>query len=742
MGGNRCGNIYILAEAIHLMERGRLISTKIFSIYMNGNNIKYPNLVKIWVILVLLLLSCNAQNSTIHSKITPEAFSEHDQIKLITTQEGMYFVSLSDLGWGEDMIDRFALTHKGLPVPFWVKEYDSKQNIIFFGQPPDSIYTSENVYILQRNPELTHQMSSQVMPEPKVPEIEHFISTLHFEENNVYTPRIENGSPWHWSKIIAPQSQTFEVDLPRATGGPGSLRVALYGLTTSPTSPAHHVQVFMNGKHVSEAAWDGQTWYIIDARIPENVLIDGINAIEIEATGDIDARIDIVNLDWIEIEYQKSSLAIEPQEFFRVSEYPVLIGGYSESLDIFDISDPINVSRFEIPQEHKDSIIFLGKPDLRYIAVHSEGYLNPEKILPVKLIPDLRAGPGARYLAIGHSELLKPIEKLLDYRAEQGLSTLAIPIETIYDQFNGGLAEPQAIHQFLKFAVTSWSISPEYVLLIGDASYDFLGFQTPVSENFVPTFMVKTVFGGETGSDVLMTQVNGDPWPDLAIGRVPARTVKQVESFVSKTLSFERNSPLSEWNRSILVIADGQEPQFKTDALNFIDKFPENYQSQMIVPEPGIEGANHQISSEIQNGKLLTAYFGHGSINMWGKDNLFNTDDIADMTNIDRQSLILNFTCLTGLFTHPTEESMAESLLLNPNGGAVAVLAPTSPTLPTDQSFLSDALIEAMFQEHTTRLGDILLYAWRKVPTDSGSAIDVMQTFLLFGDPALLLPER
>jgi hypothetical protein len=228
----------------------------------------------------------------------------------------------------------------------------------------------------------------------------------------------------------------------------------------------------------------------------------------------------------------------------------------------------------------------------------------------------------------------------------------------------------------------------------------------------------------------------------LAIGRVPARTVEQVESFVSKTLSFERISPLSEWNRSILAIADGHEPRFKSDALNFTDQFPKNYQTQIIVGEPRIENANEEITAEIENGKLLTAYFGHGSINMWGKDSLFNTDDIADMTNIDSQSLILNFTCLTGLFTHPTEVSMAESLLLNPNGGAVAVLAPTSPTLPTDQSILSDALIEAMFQEQIARLGDILLYAWRKVPTDSGSAVDVMQTFLLFGDPALLLPER
>jgi hypothetical protein len=715
---------------------------KILSNYMNGTLNKYANLVSMLIFLAVLFVSCDAQNPMLDSKIAPEAFSEHNQLKLITTQEGMYLVSLSDLGWGEDAIESVSLTHKGQPVSFLVDEHGIEQNIIFFGQPPDSIYTPENVYILQRNLEFAHQMSSQVVSEPDLPEIDQFISTLHFEQNNIYTPKIDNGSPWHWNKIIAPQSQTIEVDLPYATGGPGSLRVAFYGITTSPTSPSHHVRVHVNGNYVSEAAWDGQAWFIIDARIPENVLVDGINTIEIEATGDIDARIDIVNLDWIEIEYRKSSLEIKPQEIFQVSEIPVLIAGFSEPLDIFDIFNPINVSRFEVPKNQQGSIIFQGEPDHRYIAVHSDGYLNLENILPVNLFPNLRAEPGADYLAIGQKELLEPLEELLDYRAEHGLSTLAIPIESVYDQFNGGLAEPAAIQQFLKFAVSNWTEPPKYVLLVGDASYDFLGYQTPINDRFVPTFMVKTVFGGETGSDVIMTQVNGDPWPDLAIGRVPARTIEQVESFVSKTISFERNSPLSEWNRSILAIADGQEPRFKSDAISFINHFPEDYQSQFIAPEPGFEGANQEIRSEIENGKLLTAYFGHGSINMWGKDSLFNTDDIADMTNVDRQSLILNFTCLTGLFTHPTEESMAESLLLNPNGGAVAVLAPTSPTLPTDQTFLSDALIEAMFQEHTARLGDILLYAWRKVPTNSESAVDVMQTFLLFGDPALLLPVR
>ena len=207
-----------------------------FSTSMNDNHNKHPDLVKFWTILVVLLLSCNTQNSTNNSNFAAEAFSEHDQIKLITSQEGMYLVSLSNLEWGENAIDNIALTHKGQPIPFWVEENDSKKNIIFFGQPPDSIYTSENVYILQRNLELAQQMSSQEMPPMETPEVNHFISTRHLEENHIYTPRIDDGSSWHWEKIIAPSSQTLDVDLPNATGGPGNLRVALYGITTSPTS--------------------------------------------------------------------------------------------------------------------------------------------------------------------------------------------------------------------------------------------------------------------------------------------------------------------------------------------------------------------------------------------------------------------------------------------------------------------------------------------------------------------------
>ena len=134
------------------------------------------------------------------------------------------------------------------------------------------------------------------------------------------------------------------------------------------------------------------------------------------------------------------------------------------------------------------------------------------------------------------------------------------------------------------------------------------------------------------------------------------------------------------------------------------------------------------------------AYFGHGSINMWGKDHLFSSEDVANMGTTKNFPIVYNLTCLTGLFTHPEVESLAESLLWRENGGAVGVLAPSSLTLPSDQSILSQAFVEGMFDDPDATLGEIHLRARRRVPTETDGAIDVMKTFMLFGDPALRMP--
>jgi len=76
-------------------------------------------------------------------------------------------------------------------------------------------------------------------------------------------------------------------------------------------------------------------------------------------------------------------------------------------------------------------------------------------------------------------------------------------------------------------------------------------------------------------------------------------------------------------------------------------------------------------------------------------------------------------------------------MLFQQPGGAVAVLAPTSLTLPGDQSYLSGSLADGVKTTSPVLIGEVLLHARRKIPLDYPGAKDVLLTFLLFGDPAL-----
>jgi len=117
-----------------------------------------------------------------------------------------------------------------------------------------------------------------------------------------------------------------------------------------------------------------------------------------------------------------------------------------------------------------------------------------------------------------------------------------------------------------------------------------------------------------------------------------------------------------------------------------------------------------------------------------------SNENAAALANGDRQAIMINITCLAGMYAHPTTESLTEAMLWNPTGGAVAALGATSLTLPVNQAHLSQALAEAMQVETNQTLGDMLLAAQRSLPRINAGVQEVLETFLLFGDPALRLP--
>ncbi|HLF90824.1 MAG TPA: C25 family cysteine peptidase, partial [Anaerolineales bacterium] len=674
--------------------------------------------------------------STLPLSISPSGVG-----KLTIHEPGMYALTASDLEQLGLPVDpaKLRLFNLGQPQRLWFSGQGKDLALYFYGQPLDSPYTNENVYFLtiQGNDlpasiTVSNLQAITTLPFP-----------LHLEENTLYFPKAEPERTWYWKSLNAPKTDTYEFTLAHLAEGEGILRASFFSSTEAPNNnPDHHLRLLVNDSLIVDQHWDGRGSQTFEAPLPPGTLQEGMNSLTINLPGDTGVVVETVLLDWLEVQFPQLLVAENDRVGFTGSGTAVELDEFRSPPVVFDLSPAGggDVTPFEV--RPTESMQIATEAGHLYFAVGPNGFLHPA-ISPAQLTPDRRMVQAA-YIAVGPADLLEPLQLLLDYRQSLGLTTLAIPIEAVYDQFGGGIAHPEAIRQFLKYAYENWETAPEYLLLVGDSTYDPRRYQTSSDINRVPSFFRFTFYGGETVSDILFAQLDEDLLPDLAVGRIPARTPEQVKTVVDKTLAYERASVSGTskgWARGILAIADGQEASFQGDAETFLSYFPEGYNAVLLVPPPGNTTAPAQIMDVLDEGVLFMSYFGHGSITMLGKDRIFSVEDGAALANGDKLPIMINITCLAGLFTHPEAESLTETMLWNPDGGAVAALSATSLTTPGDQAFLSKALVNALVQNPEATLGQLLLTAQRTLPVENGGVREVMDTFLLFGDPALELPD-
>ncbi len=670
-----------------------------------------------------------------------------DVIKILIEHEGMYRIPVAELqqfGWENVDPASLGLTNGGEPYPFVVTGEGADLQIIFYGRAPDATllrYTPYNAFFLSLGSGETNLASIEEIGGAGVEPSLLTVTTI-FEENSIYSPRLEEGRPWFWLQLPAPGSRTIDFSLEAAGSGRATIRMEWFGSTGSvDVDPDHHLIIHLNGTQIADEAWDGIGAHSIAIELDTEIFEPGQNSLVFEAPGDTGVPADIILLDSFSITYPQLAgpkpggvafIAAERSYFFPVGTV------------LFDVSKPQRQLTAE-----RGAGEFQTTPGGRYLAVLEGKYRDPVSLLPAKMGSDLRANSGGSFLVLASEDLLDAVRPLLEHRSSQGLSTLAVTLEDVYDQFGHGMSAPQGIRAFLQYAKANWAEPPVYVLLLGDWSYDPHGFTTPVIENGLPSFFTFTEFGGETVSDVAFAKLDDDELPDLAVGRIPARTVEQVRLVVDKIIAFETRPPEGAWDRRVLAIADPTEPTFKRDAEEYLALFSDAYDPVLISADAmggeasgvAAEVASVKIDEEIRAGVLLMSYFGHGSLTQLGKDALFTADQAAQLENGRFTPIMVNITCLAGLFTHPSVESLSEAMLWNDKGGAIASLGATSLTLPFYQAFLSGGFVEALLQLPGGRLGDVLLHAQRQMPVDNGpGSLEVLDTFLLFGDPALLVP--
>jgi hypothetical protein len=308
---------------------------------------------------------------------------------------------------------------------------------------------------------------------------------------------------------------------------------------------------------------------------------------------------------------------------------------------------------------------------------------------------------------------------------------MIISPQEIYDANNAGTPSIDSIQKVIQSIDQIEPGQLDYLLLVGDYTYEIVDYQEFIG--YVPSFFISTGLYGETISDYPFTDLNADLFPDLSVGRIPATTSEQVTAWVEKVILYERSNP-SDWNQ-ITVISDPADTNFLAFAQQFLHPFVDKYPTQLI---------NDPNSDEIQeifkSSYTMAVYFGHGSIDLWGSEKILSIPMLSELPTSPAPPILISFSCLNGYFIHPQKISLAEGFLFYPGGGATGIFAPTGQTLVEDQGKLLQFLQNKLQSNDHSRIGNLIYHQKGENFPEDYSSVNIFQTFIYFGDPAMLIP--
>ena len=359
------------------------------------------------------------------------------------------------------------------------------------------------------------------------------------------------------------------------------------------------------------------------------------------------------------------------------------------------------------------------------------------------------------------------VASLVGLRQAQGLRTAVVDVADIFDEFGYGLVTPQAIKDFIAYAYENWQApAPQYVLLMGDTTYDYKDNRNLGTVNYVPGYLICTTHLGETISDDWYVQVSGaDAVPDLYIGRLPANSAAQAAAMVTKIVTYETTANTKGWEKRLVLTADNQAEEWEGVFETMNEDAAAALPAGMAVPERfylqeyqneslAVSDLTGDLTAAINAGALIVNYSGHGSVNIWATERMVDNrggvyrSDVGSLTNSGMYPFVVNMSCLTGYFIYPSAGgyagsgwlSLAEGWMLPATQGAIAALMPTAMTETDGQQVLSNALYEAIFSRDERMLGAAVGYAKQQLLANGGAAYEqTSNTFMYFGDPATRL---
>lgn len=623
--------------------------------------------------------------------------------------------------------------------------FGAQAAINFYGTGIDTVYSGTRAYWLaagQGNGLRIHRVPTA--SGSNVPPVSFPYAVELRQRTTYFTALLTRDGENYFGAFVSsvPVEQVLRTPhLDQASNEPAELEVALQGVIAG---IPHDVAVVLNGTALGNVTFTGQAKGGLRVSVAPGLLIEGNNTITLTAQNGL---YDTSLVDFIRIVYPHLYAADYDQlKFTARAGDGIRVTGFATApstvLDITDPSRPVQLTphvaakgaeygfEVQVPWTTTNATAsathtLLAVADGRVATAAGVRANHPSHWHSVQ--------PGADIAMVSHGDFASTLGPLVRAHQAEGKSSAVVLIDDLYDEFNFGERSPYAVRQFLQYANQNWTKVPKYLLLHGRASMDprnFLGFG---HLDFVPTKIVPTSTL-MTASDDWFSDFTDAGMPTIATGRLPVSTTAEAQTVVGKIAAYEGQSTNGAWTGRALMVADQNDIEnFTQDSQKVQSQLPSSiHVTDVFTSTVGGDTARQEILDGINSGQVLVNYLGHGSEEEWSGSNLFNTSSVTTLTNGSKLPVFLIMNCLNGFFQDVYAQPLGVTLMLAPNGGAVAVLTSSGLNQAPPQTKLDGYVVQSAFSAAHPALGDSILGAKAQV-----NDIGVRKTYVLLGDPAM-----
>lgn len=464
-----------------------------------------------------------------------------------------------------------------------------------------------------------------------------------------------------------------------------------------------------------------------------------------------------------------SYMPVRTSENYKQTE-PVrfLMTGANSSTQIWDVTHLDAITR--VPTTFTNNTLeWIGSQAdgiHEYVAVNTSGsgWVSATVVGSVSN-QDLHRFSNIDYVIIcpaGYEAISEDLAKA--HQAHQGITWAVVTDQQVYNEFSSGTPDATAYRWLMKMLYDRANGNdiqkPRWLLLMGHGTFDnrkllstsgtslLLTYQAKNSVNEVLAYASDDYFAFlediEGDSDVLGTM-------DIGVGRLPVNNTTEARNVVDKLIRYMNNQNAGKWKSHIVYLADdgengthtaGAEESAEQVRINnpgfIVDKiFLDAYPQEVTASGESYPIAKNKVAQLLKNGCLYFDYSGHGGYNAITNESILTLKDIDNMRN-ENLAFWLFATCNYAQFDGGKRCS-AEATVMNPNGGAVGILAATRTVYATNNKNLNQRVSNALFvHANTCRYEMTLGEAIAKGKKDLGADSNKLP-YVLLGDPAIRL---